>query len=300
MTTVALFGNPNTGKTTLFNRLTDSYAYMGNWSGVTVEKKVGVIKNTNFAIVDLPGIYSLNPLTKDEAVATNFLLTEDQNIIVDVANASQLKRNLLLSIELLEYGKPTIIALNMIDSLRKMGISYNQHVLAKAFDCTVLMTNARGNKGTQELKQEILTEDPCLPPTNFDLPYPSSIQQAIKQAVEGLTTEYNFNPRYAKWLAIQFMNGNDAVLSFVEAQELKPLLDQAPYYRAQHFEDKIYQARLGFIEATLKTAREAGADPRVRDITAKIDRVVTHPVLGLPIFVGIFFLMFKITFDWIG
>ncbi|MFD1318933.1 ferrous iron transport protein B [Loigolactobacillus zhaoyuanensis] len=300
MTTVALFGNPNTGKTTLFNRLTDSYAYMGNWSGVTVEKKVGMIKNTNFAIVDLPGIYSLNPLTKDEAVATNFLLTEDQDIILDVANASQLKRNLLLSIELLEYGKPTIIALNMIDSLRKMGISYNQHILAQAFDCTVLMTNARGNKGTQELKQELLAEDPCLPATNFELPYPSSVQQAIKQAVNRLTQDYNFEPHYAKWLAIQFMNANDAVVTFAQAQELRPLLEQAPYYQAQHFEDKIYQARLAFIEATLKTAREAGTSPRVRDITAKIDRFATHPVLGLPIFIGIFYLMFKLTFDWVG
>lgn len=201
MTTIALFGNPNTGKTTLFNRLTDSYAYMGNWSGVTVEKKVGMIKNTNFAIVDLPGIHSLNPLTKDEAVATNFLLTEVQDIIVDVANAFQLKRNLLLSIELLEFGKPTVIALNMIDSLRNMGISYNRQVLEEAFDCKVMMTNARGNKGTQQLKQELLAEDPRLPATHFSLSYPSSVQQAIKQAVRGLTRKYDISPQYAKWLA---------------------------------------------------------------------------------------------------
>ena len=300
MTTIALFGNPNTGKTTLFNRLTDSYAYMGNWSGVTVEKKVGMIKNTNFAIVDLPGIYSLNPLTKDEAIATNFLLTEDQDIIVDVANASQLKRNLLLSIELLEFGKPTVIALNMIDSLRNMGISYNRQVLETAFDCKVMMTNARGNKGTQQLKQELLAEDPRLPATHFSLTYPSSVQQAIKQAVRGLTQNYNVSSQYAKWLAIQFMNANDAVVSFVKQHNLRPLLEQAPYYQAQHFDDKIYQTRLNYIETTLKEARETGSNPHTRDITAKIDRVVTHPLLGLPIFLGIFFLMFKLTFDWFG
>ncbi|PIO82202.1 ferrous iron transport protein B [Loigolactobacillus backii] len=300
MTTIALFGNPNTGKTTLFNRLTDSYAYMGNWSGVTVEKKVGAIKNSQLAVVDLPGVYSLNPLTKDEAVATNFLLNEPQDIILNVANAAQLKRNLLLSIELLEFGKPTIIALNMIDSLRKLGISYNLDVLRRAFGCNLVATNARGNKGVQDLKQQFLQDEPDLTPNTFKLDYSPAIQTAIKQAVRGLQRNYNLGEQFASWLAIQFMNANKAVITYAKENNLTPLLNQQPYYEAQHFADKIYQARLEFIEATLKEARQQAQNPRITDITAKIDRVVTNPVLGLPIFAGIFFLMFKLTFDWVG
>ena len=103
MTTVALLGNPNTGKTTLFNELTDKYAYVGNWTGVTVEKKMGRIRHSEVEMVDLPGVYSLNPITKDEAVVTNYLLHNHPDLILNVTNASQLKRNLLLSIEVLAH-----------------------------------------------------------------------------------------------------------------------------------------------------------------------------------------------------
>ncbi len=110
MPTVALLGNPNTGKTTLFNELTDTYAYVENWDGVTVEKKLGRIKHSEIVVVDLPGIYSLNPLTKDEAVAVNYLLNDVPDLILNVTNASQLKRNLLLSLEVLEFGQPVVLA----------------------------------------------------------------------------------------------------------------------------------------------------------------------------------------------
>ena len=131
MTTVALLGNPNTGKTTLFNELTDKYAYVGNWTGVTVEKKMGRIRHSEVEMVDLPGVYSLNPITKDEAVVTNYLLHNHPDLILNVTNASQLKRNLLLSIEVLEFGAPVIIALNMIDDLKRTGHYYDFDTLAE-------------------------------------------------------------------------------------------------------------------------------------------------------------------------
>ena len=105
MTTVALLGNPNTGKTTIFNSLTDKYAYVGNWTGVTVEKKLGQIKDSAVTLVDLPGVYSLNPLTKDEAVVTSYLLNDHPDLILNVTNAGQLTRNLLLTIEVLNSGR---------------------------------------------------------------------------------------------------------------------------------------------------------------------------------------------------
>ena len=130
MTTVALLGNPNTGKTTLFNELTDKYAYVGNWTGVTVEKKVGQIRHSNTEVIDLPGVYSLSPITKDESVVTNYLLRDSPDLILNVTNASQLKRNLLLSIEVLELGVPVIITLNMIDDLKRSGHYYDLKTLS--------------------------------------------------------------------------------------------------------------------------------------------------------------------------
>jgi ferrous iron transport protein B len=119
----ALFGNPNTGKTSLFNQLTGSYEYVGNWSGVTIEKKVGTIKHAEKKIVDLPGIYSLNPLTKDEEVAAKFLLNEPDHQILNIVNANQLERSLQLTIELLEMGNPMAIVLNMVDLAEKKGLT---------------------------------------------------------------------------------------------------------------------------------------------------------------------------------
>ena len=128
---IALFGNPNTGKTSLFNNLTGSYEYVGNWSGVTVEKKIGILRQHDVPIVDLPGIYSLQPLSRDEGVATEFLLTESFSAIVNIVDASQLKRNLHLTVQLLEFGKPLIIALNMIDVAEKRGVKVNFVLIGK-------------------------------------------------------------------------------------------------------------------------------------------------------------------------
>ena len=115
MMNIALLGNPNTGKTSLFNNLTGSYEYVGNWSGVTVEKKVGTLKNKAGQLIDLPGIYTLSPLSKDEGVVSTFFINETFDGIVNIIDASQLERNLILTIQLLEFGKPMVIGLNMKD-----------------------------------------------------------------------------------------------------------------------------------------------------------------------------------------
>src|SRR5690554_2446295 len=119
---IALLGNPNTGKTSMFNNLTGSYEYVGNWSGVTVEKKVGIFKKGSARLIDLPGIYSLNPLSKDEGVVTRFLLEESFDKMLNIVDASQLERNLHLTFQLLDYGKPLVIGLNMIDVAKNRGI----------------------------------------------------------------------------------------------------------------------------------------------------------------------------------
>ena len=260
MTTVALLGNPNTGKTTIFNSLTDKYAYVGNWTGVTVEKKLGQIKDSAVTLVDLPGVYSLNPLTKDEAIVTSYLLNDHPDLILNVTNAGQLKRNLLLTIEVLELGAPVILNLNMIDDLKRQGKYYDPKVLD----------------------------------------YPPMVKQAIRQAPEALVKDYDMDHDYAQWLSIQYINKNKAVRRFALFRDLTPLRSQEKYYDAQNFEDQIFNTRFAFIEKLLGAASQPIASTSKVEMTSKIDRIMTNPVLGLPIFAGIFFLIFKLSFDWVG
>lgn len=299
MPNVALIGNPNTGKTTLFNSLTDKYAYVGNWTGVTVEKKVGTLKDSAIQVVDLPGAYSLNPLTKDEAVVTTYLLHNRPDLILNITNASQLKRNLLLTIEVLERGIPVILILNMIDDLRRAGKAYNLDLIKERLGCQVITTNARGHRGIKELRQQILNYQQ-VPQNTFRLDYPAMLQQAIRQATESLVADFDYQPTAARWLTIQFISQNKAIRQFATQKKLTPLLSQQKYYDAQKFADKIYNTRLSFIEQLLKDAAETGQNKKQPELTSKIDKVVTNPILGLPIFAGIFFLMFKLSFDWVG
>lgn len=299
MTTIALIGNPNTGKTTLFNSLTDKYAYVGNWTGVTVEKKQGTLKGTDIAIIDLPGVYSLDPLTKDEAVVTNYLMHHHPDMILNVTNASQLKRNLLLTIEVLELGIPVVLVLNMIDDLRRSGLDYDLPTLTHALGCKVTTTNARRHEGIDQVRAETLAYQ-SHSPSPLTLAYPPLVQQAIRQASESLVSDFNYSPALARWLTIQFLAQNKVIRQFAQTQKLVPLLTQVKYYDLQQFADQIYEVRRQFIEETLAAARKPLTGGQRLELTSRIDKIVTNPILGLPIFMLIFFLMFKLSFDWVG
>lgn len=298
MADVALIGNPNTGKTTLFNSLTDKYAFVGNWTGVTVEKKVGTLKDSDIQVVDLPGTYSLNPLTKDEAVVTNYLLANRPDLILNITNASQLKRNLLLTIEVLERGLPTILILNMIDDLRRSGQTYDLDLLSQRLGCQVTTTNARGHQGISQLRQQIINYQDVAH-HRLQLDYPPMLKQAIRQATEALHDDYHYDNATARWLAINFIDQSRAIRAYAKSHQLVPLLKQAAYYDAQKFSKQIYETRLTFIEQLLKDAAQSAVSNEPQ-LTSKIDKVVTNPILGLPIFAGIFYLMFKLSFEWVG
>lgn len=298
MADVALIGNPNTGKTTLFNSLTDKYAFVGNWTGVTVEKKVGTLKDSDIQVVDLPGTYSLNPLTKDEAVVTNYLLANRPDLILNITNASQLKRNLLLTIEVLERGLPTILILNMIDDLRRSGQTYDLDLLSQRLGCQVTTTNARGHQGISQLRQQIINYQDVAH-HRLQLDYPPMLKQAIRQATEALHDDYHYDNATARWLAINFIDQSRAIRAYAKSHQLAPLLKQAAYYDAQKFSKQIYETRLTFIEQLLKDAAQSAVSNEPQ-LTSKIDKVVTNPILGLPIFAGIFYLMFKLSFEWVG
>lgn len=295
--TVALVGNPNTGKTTIFNAISDSYANVGNWTGVTVSKKVGHLKGTNTQLVDLPGVYSLSPITKDESVVTQYLLTNHPDLILNVANASQLQRNLLLTIEVCELGVPVLLDLNMIDDLHRTGYTYNLAKLGQQLHCQVVTTNARNHDGVAALKKVLATSPTLKEP--LKVPYPVEVESEVDRAVSQLTKE-GMKDQFARWLTLQFINGCKPVRQYAINHNLTALTDHQQDYDSAKLADAIYNARLHFIERVLASCRELVDGSYRPAMTAKIDAVVTNKYLGLPIFVLIFYLIFKVSFDWIG
>jgi len=207
MINVALAGNPNTGKTSLFNKLTGSYEYVGNWTGVTVEKKVGVLKNKIGHLVDLPGVYSLNPLSIDEGVATQSLLYDDYSVILNIVDASQLERNLYLTIQLLEYGKPLVIGLNMMDVAEGRGLWIDDRLLSERLGCPVVPIVARSGAGCDELANKL--SSPVSPQAPLVIDYGSIMEESIRQLTSMLTK--NGESMFCRWLAVQFFEGNRLV-----------------------------------------------------------------------------------------
>lgn len=296
--TVAFIGNPNTGKTTIFNFISDQYAYVGNWTGVTVEKKVGQLKHSNTQLVDLPGVYSLSPLTKDESVVTNYLLDEEPDLILNVVNANQLQRNLLLRMELIERGCPLILDLNMIDDLHRSGYDIDAKKLGKILGCKVVATNARNHEGVDKLRSAITAEERLGHPHRIT--YPEEIEKAIAILLPKMTKKYQLDPAYTRWLIIEAFNHNTAVRKFAGKHHLDVLTEYAKQADQQKFSEKIYETRLHFIQQLIKDCLVVNLSNKRPSLTAKIDRIATHPLLGLLVFVGIFWLIFKISFDWVG
>ena len=202
MRSVALVGNPNTGKTSLFNTLTSSYEYVGNWAGVTVEKKVGDLKNGAGKLIDLPGIYSLHPLSRDEGVAAQYLLEESPEALINIVDASQLERNLLLTLQLLEYGKPTVLGLNMMDVAKARGIHVKPEVLQSRLGISVLPLIARTGKGSGQVLN-IVEKLSSIPPVHFKLNY----GEITELALSTIEKELQHTPHLPnhRWVALQLL-----------------------------------------------------------------------------------------------
>ncbi|GER73880.1 ferrous iron transport protein B [Weizmannia acidilactici] len=299
---VALFGNPNTGKTSLFNELTGSYEYVGNWTGVTVEKKVGRLKKNLGLLIDLPGIYALNPLSKDEAVASNFLIEEEFTSILNIVDASQLARNLHLTIQLMEYGKPVLIGLNMIDVAKSRGMKVDEKSLSKGLGVPVVPIIARTGKGCGEISER-MREKPVAP--DFRIDYGDVIEEAATR-IMGILPDYkSLNKR---WLALQFLEGNEVIRSISAFRPLKTellayctevenrLREKNPH---ASLKQEMFKKRQQFIDRLIGTAVEQTGSER-KTLTEKIDAVVSNKFLGVPIFIGTMYLMFCITFNWLG
>ncbi|MBT2653758.1 ferrous iron transport protein B [Bacillus sp. ISL-18] len=300
---IALIGNPNTGKTSLFNNLTGSYEYVGNWSGVTVEKKVGVFKNNIGQLIDLPGVYTLNPLSKDEGVVTSFFLNESVDRLLNILDASQLERNLHLTLQLLEFEKPALIGLNMIDVANKRGIQIDVSKLAEALGVPVVPVVARSGKGCDKLVEVISTKS--IQSVNKHLVY---YGKEVEEGISSFTGEISGKTSHStRFLAIQYFEGNQYVQNYVNSianplrineivnnleNKLQAQLDK------KSLANYIYLKRREVIEKIV--AEVASKSNSGLPLSEKIDSLVTNRFLGMPIFLLLMYFMFMLTFDWLG
>ncbi|MEW9701300.1 ferrous iron transport protein B [Paenibacillus sp. SI8] len=302
MLTIALIGNPNTGKTSLFNTLTRSYEYVGNWSGVTVEKKVGILKNKQGQLVDLPGIYSLSPLSKDEGVTTQFLAQEDCSFILNVVDASQLKRNLHLTFQLAEMGKPLLIALNMMDVAKGRGMQIDVQALSELLQLPIIPVVARTGAGCRELSQTF---------TSSRLDGQHSLQlhygQILEEAILRISNQLPAEARYKRWLVLQYFEGNlvaqRLLESMITTDQLHTLFRLTEKALREQTGKSLWQyiqhVRNEAIDAILRKCfmqKNNGSIP----FSERIDRIVTNRYLGIPLFLAAMYLTFKLTFEWIG
>lgn len=306
---IALSGNPNCGKTTLFNKLTGSSQYVGNWPGVTVEKKEGTVKVGGYTlrIVDLPGIYSLSPYSPEEVVTRNFLIDEDPDIILDVVDATNIERNLYLTTQIAELGIPTVVALNMCDILEKNGDTIDCDIMRKSFNMPFVKISANKGTGIEELLR-IVTK--CTFPSTHGIKYKkiysdeiegciSSIEDIIKSEVD------NHSSNHLRWTAVKLFEGDKITQERIKISErasnelrrIQSSVKTAPNFdREMLIADGRYKYICGVCDKAVKRAHKKGE----LTFSDKIDRVVTNKYLAIPIFLGMILLIFAITFGPIG
>ena len=305
--TVALAGNPNAGKTTIFNALTGARQKVGNWPGVTVEKKEGFCsyQGHQIRVVDLPGIYSLTAYSVEEIIARDFILEDRPDVVVDVIDASNLERNLYLAVQLMELGRPLVFALNMIDVAKARGIFIDTALLSKLLGVPIVKTVGTKGIGLEELLETIVAVAEgrlkAKPATIF---YGHEVEREIKALAEKIekipTLAKTYPPR---WLAIKLLENDREILRRVKAfPETGPLLEQLARSEArlrELFDETpeaiIAEARYGFIAGALREVVKVSPIDR-RTLSDRIDDIVTHRFLGFPIFILAMYALFYLTF----
>jgi len=300
---IALAGNPNSGKTTMFNELTGSAQYVGNWPGVTVEKKEGKLKGHKDVIIqDLPGIYSLSPYTLEEVVARGYLVNEKPDAIINIVDGTNIERNLYLTTQLVELGIPTVVAINMIDIVRKNGDTINLDKLSEALGCEVLETSALKGIGATEVAERAIAAAregaQCTLPSVFN----GSVEHAIahiEESLEGKVPERNL-----RWYAIKLFERDEKIIEELklEASLIEHLEEHIKACEKEMDDDAesiIINQRYAYIAKVVgscikkKTRQKYSASDR-------IDRIVTNRILALPIFAAVMFIVYYISVTTIG
>ncbi len=297
MNTIALVGNPNSGKTTLFNALTGSNQHVGNWPGVTVEKKEGQVKHKDveIKIVDLPGTYSLGAYSEDEVIARDFILKDKPDLVINVIDATNLERGLYLTSQLLEMGAKTILALNMMDEAKVKNIEIDLERLSKNLGLPVVSTIASKRKGLDELLQASIDYIDSSSRQNTITSYGENIDKeihSILSLLDGSNLDYP-----DRWLAVKLLEGDSELETYIEEnisedrlQEIKSIVE-----KSDDFELEIVDKRYEFVN---KIVESSVRKPEIEKVTLsdKVDKIITNKYLGLPVFAIIMFLIFQITF----
>ena len=302
---IALAGNPNCGKTTMFNALTGANQYVGNWPGVTVEKKEGKLKSKSQSeeviVTDLPGIYSLSPYTLEEVVSRDYLLKDDPDVIVNLVDATNIERNLYLTTQMIETGIPVVIALNMADLLAKRGIKIDIERLSMLLDCPIVETSALKQTGLDKLIDEAVK---VAKKKEVDLPkeiFSKELEAAVAEVESVLPADITENKK--RWYAVKFLENDSKV---VESTPLsasgKSVVENARKAIEEAHDDDmesiVTDERYKFIQKIVGTTVKKGKDKLTT--SDKIDKIVTNRILALPIFIIVMWLVYYIAMSTVG
>mgnify|MGYP002706782317 FL=1 len=293
---VALAGNPNCGKTTLFNGLTGATQYVGNWPGVTVEKKEGKYKeDKDIKITDLPGIYSLSPYTLEEVVSREFLLNGNVDVVLNIIDGSNLERNLFLTTQILELGIPTVVAINMLDVIEKRKDSIDYKKLSKELGCPVLPISALKNTGIKELMAEVkkVANTQSLP-KNI---YAGKVLNALNTIEASLPSSIEASRRF--FYAIKLFERDDKIEASIKSKAEASVIETVEKSMDDDSESIITDARYTYITSVIKDCYKKGSK-EVLTTSDKIDRFVTNRVLALPIFALVMWFVYYISVTTVG
>ncbi len=297
MAIIALAGNPNCGKTTMFNALTGTRQHVGNWPGVTVEKKEGILKidGEEHIIVDLPGTYSLGAYSEDEVVARNFIVEEKPDVVINVVDATNLERNLYLTTQLLEMDVNVILALNMIDEVEEKNITIDTKKLAEKLGITIVPTSAAKKTGIDALiKSTINSLDKNIPTNNIS--YGKDIDEQIEHLTDLLDNYFKETTYPTKWIALKLLEGDEYIYKVVSEKCSPEILKEVDNLVSNgDLSILIVDKRYEFIGNVLS---ESIKKPNMESETTsdKIDKILTHKWFGLPIFAIIMFIIYQLTF----
>ena len=302
---IALAGNPNCGKTTMFNALTGANQYVGNWPGVTVEKKEGKLKSKKtkeeVIVTDLPGIYSMSPYTLEEVVSRDYVLKENPDVIIDLVDATNIERNLYLTTQLIETGVPVVIALNMADLLAKRGIKIDVKRLSMLLDCPIIETSALKGEGLDKLIDEAVK---VAKKSEIDLPkdiFSAELEGAVAEVKSVLPSFVSEEKK--RWYAIKFLENDSKV---VESMKLSGAAAQTVEAQSKALEKKhdddmesiVTDERYKFIQKIVSTTVQKGKEKLTT--SDKIDRIVTNRFLGIPIFMLVMWIVYYVSVTTVG